>query len=163
MLTIITGGIGSGKTTRLIELFKRQVPGSADGFVSMRQFIEQKPQGYELVRLLGPERAQLAINKLYYHGQYERPMLFDQFIFDTDAFAMGCTIIEAALKLTSVRSLFIDEIGPIELSGAGFSKPFESALSHERTSTKDIFVCIRSGCLEAAISHFGITRYELFD
>lgn len=150
MVTIITGEVDSGKTTALLRRFSVRPAGKA-GFVCKKIYEGTALTGYELCSLATPERRIIAVlrgDKLITEDTFS----FGPFLFFREGFRLGEEIIERAVKDGGVTELLIDEIGPLELEGRGFSRIFEVALN----SGKDVTVCIRSGCLMEAARRFGI-------
>lgn len=156
MVTILTGPSGSGKTTRLRALYARLEPGSADGFASERVLRDGRLLGYDLVRLSGAPRATLCTYKTAYGGGDARPLVHNGFVFDPEGFRLGESIVRTALSDPSVRSILLDEIGPIELQGRGFAPLFRRCLADSRRTNRDLYVCVRSGILEDVRSAFGL-------
>jgi nucleoside-triphosphatase THEP1 len=56
-----------------------------------------------------------------------------------------------------VTPLYLDEIGPLELEGKGFSHILRDCLA----SQAELFLVVRTGCLKDVLKAFGIREYEL--
>ncbi len=148
MLTILTGAIGSGKTTRLRTLYAAMPPGTAEGFASERVFEEGRLRGYDLVRLSNGERRTLCVD-LAVAQDPPRPVLVRRrFAFDPEAFRFGERIVADALADPKVRCILLDEVGPLELEGRGFAVLYRRTLAESRHHGKDVVACVRAGILE---------------
>lgn len=161
MLKIILGEIGSGKTARLLASCSEQPLGCADGFASIKTCIEGDFAGYRLRRLAGDEEIELAVKGRYYKGQFELPLCYDQFVFNNEAFRFGERVVINALADDSIRAIYIDEIGPIELQREGFHKLLSYLIAEKAFVKKDIYICVRTSCLRQVLKEFGITSYLL--
>lgn len=161
MLTIITGEIGSGKTARMLEIFHGLKGKGADGIASMKVNRDTEFEGYDLMRLANGERKRLAVRKPLYIGEFERPLFYDQFVFDTDAFLFGTGVITAAIDDPTVEHIFLDEIGPLELEGKGFHAALGPLFKDEVKEKKQVYVCVRDSCVEPVITKYGIKSYVL--
>lgn len=157
MLTFITGKIDSGKTARMLEMYEKLKHEGADGFVCTKVFSGKDFKGYDLMRLGSPSRFQLAVLDVDYQGGFSKPVLFDRFVFNAECFLEGADILSEAISNASVKHVFIDEIGPLELRGEGF--PGIIALLSDRSllSRKDFYVCTRDSCLAPLLEAIGPT------
>ena len=159
MIRIITGPVDSGKTTRMLELYRMAGPGTAGGFISRKLFRDGSFTGYEISRLSDGESRLLAVLANGDHG--EAAVLtpdcfqFSRFIFFNDAFRFGESVIEALQQDPGITDLFLDEIGPLELEGKGFAQLLD------RLDKQKMNLClgIRSDCLAAAVERFGLSPY----
>ena len=169
MVYIISGEIGSGKTTRMLELYSKAVLGTADGLVSRKIYLgagesspvslegesresEAGPIGYELLRLSNGESRVLVMLASHYNGEFEKSFRFDRFVFSEDGFRFGEGVIEELLEDDSISDIYIDEIGPIELKGQGFCQILHKALQTD----KNLYLSVRSKCLDRVLERFGI-------
>jgi len=161
VLTIITGEIGSGKTSRMLEVFRDLKGGAADGIASVKLVSDTEFEGYDLVRLADNKRRRLAVRKPLYIGEFERPLFYDQFVFDADAFLFGADVIDSAIKDPLVEHIFLDEVGPLELEGRGFHPILKALFSEDVTAVKHVYVCVRDSCVDPVIARYGIKSYLL--
>ena len=130
---IITGDKGSGKSTRLLEISKT-IPNSA-GFISIRT-----ENGYSLLDLSTGKFSPLMTDEPLFPDLFRR-WYFDQRLFDT-----------ANSKLESISSgtVFIDEIGRLELDGGGFAPALRALRSHDI----DLIIAVRDAFLQDVIERF---------
>ena len=82
---------------------------------ALRTCIEDDFTGYRLRRLAGDEEIELAVKSQYYKGQFELPLCYDQYVFNKEAFRFGERVVIMHWQMISIRAIYIDEIGPIEL------------------------------------------------
>lgn len=141
MLHIITGEVNTGKTTRMRALFLQKE--AADGLVSEKIWEDGKFRGYRLVHLQGRETMELALLKDEYHGQFPTACRFGPFVFSQPAFQFGADLLKQLCMNPAINSVFLDEVGPLELKGQGFASILP-VLLHSR---KNLFLTIRGDCL----------------
>ena len=155
VLRIVTGAVNAGKTSRMKELYC-QTP-SADGFLSEKVFSGGVFLGYRLVRLRSGEGRLLALTKDAFCGQYREACRLGLFIFSKEAFDF---VVQGLLSIywdDTVTAIFLDEAGPLELSGLGFARILPILLH----SGKEIYLTVRRACLEQFLIEFDIGEYEL--
>ena len=158
-VTIITGEMDAGKTTELIRLYSELPAGTADGFASIKVFSEQGVlEGYDLKRLASGERfpfIRLSPGDavLPQKDSFE----FDRFNFLREPLAIAEQAIMDILSDSSIRTILLDEIGPVELQGNGFCSALKVLLENE----KDLYLCINRKNLDPVAKKFGIVTYRL--
>jgi len=114
---IITGPVQGGKTTFLAELCKvLEVRGlKIGGFLCPGGFDAGERSGFSLKNIgTGAEVAMASVMETKYWMKYRR------FWFNPDAFKQGRKWMQACLR-QEPDMLIIDEVGPMELEGAGWS------------------------------------------
>lgn len=154
-LHIVTGAVNAGKTARMKELYRQT--SAADGYLSEKIFSHGVFLGYRLVSLRGEEERLLALTKEAFHGQYHEACRLGEFIFSQEAFRFGIQGLLRMHKDPAVCSIFLDEAGPLELRGEGFA----SILSILLRGEKEIYLTVRSACLERFLITYGIEEYDL--
>ena len=160
-MNIITGEMDAGKTTELIRLYHELPAGTADGFASIKVFSEQGVfEGYDLKRLAtGKTVPFIRLSKADEVPPQQDSFVFDRFIFLREPLAIAEQAIMDILSDSSIRTVLLDEIGPVELQGNGFC----SALKVLLESEKDLYLCINRKNLDLVSSYFGIKDYSLFE
>lgn len=115
---IITGKVGSGKSTLLGELTEilKQHGISMDGFLCRGELSHGERSGYTMVNVRDGQEIIFAT----IDSQKEWPF-YGRFWFNPEAFTVGKNIIRKAIDKKS-KLLIIDEVGPLELEGRGWSK-----------------------------------------
>lgn len=135
---ILSGPIGTGKTTSLLQWAKRK----------------QDIYGI-LSPLINGKRVFMDIAKeVSFHmeaGENEQGFKIGQYNFSKSSFEKASSIIKDAIN--NKGWLIIDEIGPLELRGEGFSLTLKEVLS---THTGNLLLVVREGLAEKVIAHFGI-------
>ncbi len=118
-VNIITGEMDAGKTTELIRLYHGMPVGTADGFASIKAFSEQGVfEGYDLKRLAtGKTIPFIRLSKADEAPPLQDSFGFDRFTFLREPLAFAEQAIRDILIDPSIRTVLLDEIGPVELQG----------------------------------------------
>jgi len=124
---IITGKVGSGKTTRLGELTTelRQRGTNMAGFLCRGDMKDGERTGYTLVNVR--DRSELLFATKCIHEGWPR---YGRFFFNQKAFAEGERMIKKAIEHKSSLVL-IDEVGPLELEGSGWAAMLDLLLKEK--------------------------------
>lgn len=158
-VAIITGEMDAGKTTELIRLYHELPAGTADGFASTKAFSEQGLfEGYDLkrlatgktvpfIRLSNPDAVPLQTDSF----------AFDRFTFLRESLTAAEQSIREILSDPLIRTVLLDEIGPVELQGNGFCRALKDLLA----SDKELYLCINRRNLDPVAKKFGIVTYSL--
>jgi nucleoside-triphosphatase THEP1 len=154
MLYIVAGGINEGKTEKMDALYHEKKQG--DGFLSKKIFVDKDFVGYEIVRLSSGEKMPLAYKSDHVPGDWDEMYRFGPFCFLKEAFAFARQIIDEIIE-KGIEPVFIDEIGPLELRGEGFCEILNKVLN----TGKDVYISIRSHCVEDVIEKFNIQKYVI--
>lgn len=161
-ITIITGNIDSGKTSWCNARFVSSESSAfkesrVDGFLSPKVLSDGLRIGYDVKRISTGERVPLARVKNVLPGDWKEACFYGAFSFSGPAFD--------AVKLwfsafaDSVDTVVMDEIGPLEIGGAGFGKVLGSVLK-EKNKFKNIYIVIRKVLVESVCLKFNIENYE---
>jgi nucleoside-triphosphatase len=146
---ILSGEIQSGKTTRLREWLKdkKNVCGFLTPVIAgKRQFFDIEKNVYFNMEADEADRDIISTGK---------------FIFSKKAFDAAEKIIEGGLN-KNAGWIVIDEIGPLELRGEGFSMLLKKILQTEERNY-NLVVVIRRSILDDAIKYFNIRNYNLLN
>ena len=154
MVHIITGAIDEGKTRKVEAIYRQMKKG--DGWVSGKIFLNEEFIGYEIQRLSTNEKLPLAYKKEYVPSGWDEICALGPFCFSKRAFEFAGKIIDEIIE-ENINPVFIDEIGPLELQGKGFCPMLEKILKTQ----KDIYMVVRSHCVDAVINGFAIKNYEI--
>ena len=130
---IITGDKCSGKSTRLLEISKT-IP-NPEGFISIRT-----ENGYSLLDLSRGKASLLMTDEPLFTDRFRR-WYFDQKLFDAA---------NSRLESISSGTVFIDEIGRLELDGGGFAPALRALRSHDI----DLIIAVRDVFLQDVIERF---------
>lgn len=160
-VTIITGEMDAGKTTELIRRYHELPVGTADGFASIKVFSKQGGfEGYDLKRLAtGKTVPFIRLSKEDELRAQQDRFIFDRFTFLRGPLAAAEQAIRDSLSDPLIRTVLLDEIGPVELQGNGFCR----ALNNLLESDKDIYLCINRKNLDPVTKKFEIAAYQLIE
>ena len=156
-LKVITGDFNSGKTERLMEIYRNQEKGTADGFACIKDFSNETGEfsGYSLKWLSSGITFPLAVLKEKIKEPIGGYFEFDRFLFSESAFFKASLMIKSLLLNPDIRTVFIDEIGMLELMGKGYSHIFSEALS----SDKNVYAVINKKNIEKVIKAYNVKNY----
>ena len=160
-VTIITGEMDAGKTTELIRLYSELPSGTADGFASIKAFSKQGAfEGYDLKRLAtGTTAPFIRLSKDDEVPPQQESFGFDRFTFLREPLAATEDVIRDIISDPAIRTILLDEIGPVELQGNGFCSALKSLLE----SDKDLYLCINRKNLDPVVKKFEIRAYRLIE
>jgi nucleoside-triphosphatase THEP1 len=152
MIYILTGPVGSGKTSALLRLVEswRSREFGFDGFLSLRLGDEEKTLGYDLYELRD-EKTQPLLRRT---GRPDWPKVGD-FYFVPEGLARAREIIA---KSSAADLLVIDELGPVELEGGGLWPALRGILFDDR---RRFLVVIRESIVEDFLSLLRPVRIEI--
>jgi nucleoside-triphosphatase THEP1 len=154
MVYIITGVIDEGKTREIEAIYRQMKKG--DGWVSRKVFLYEEFVGYEILRLSTNEKLPLAYKEEYLPPGWDEIYKIGPFSFSKQAFEFAGKIIDEIID-KNINPVFIDEIGPLELQGKGFCPGLEKILKTQ----KDVYIVVRSHCIEDVVNRFEIKNYEI--
>jgi nucleoside-triphosphatase THEP1 len=146
---ILTGAIGTGKTTRLIDwaLNQKKLKGIATPVIrDKRMFFDFETQAVFPMEITEGELDVLEV------GRYR---------FSAKAFRNAISIVEAA-SMTDIDFLVIDEIGPMEMRGEGFDKIVKKILKKEKRNFNLVLV-IRESIFKNVILNYNIQEHKLLE
>jgi len=148
MIRILSGPIGSGKTTRLIAW----APGRPD----VAGVVSPVVAGRRMFRDLrsGEERPMEGT------ADDPDPLVVGRYRFARTAFEQAVRWVEAGLADPAVAWTVIDEIGPLELRGQGFAPLLRRALAERDPG---LVLVVREGLVAVVTGQFGIGGWEPFD
>ena len=86
-------------------------------------------------------------------------MLVGRFVFDAAAFAEATKWLDVQLKDPNIKTLVLDEIGPLELSGGGWNSWLTKVFKNE--TSKTFILVVREGLVEKVVAHYGIANYTV--
>lgn len=162
MVTIITGKMNSGKTTRIKNIFEHTEEG--DGFISRKIMIGTDVYGFNAIRLSDGFEFPFMIHERYY---YDESIFSDDtgfaYIYEIGPYKVLKYAIEfidgTYLKLIEkmISPLYFDEVGLLEVKGLGYAKHILSALNNKL----DIIITAREDLILDIIEFFDITKYEI--
>ncbi|MEN8116485.1 MAG: nucleoside-triphosphatase [Bacteroidota bacterium] len=150
---IITGDIGSGKTTcikNLAEKLQKQNI-TVSGFYSSRVMRKNKAIGYDIVDISTRQTKKL----LRTSGNGSQNKIGRYFIYPE-----GLKAGEMALQRDSSQIVIVDEVGKLELEGNGWS----THLKHVVKNHKGYFLLsVRKEVIKEVIKHFNLSPKKIID
>ena len=156
MIKIITGETDSGKSTRFIGL--HELSDNDIGLFSKKLYDENRQiVGYNLLLLPSGSQLPFIIRKeKVLESEKENYLFQGRFALLKKSFNIGEQHI---LNHLSDRTVWIDEIGGLEIKGLGFANLVKILIR----SNCDLVITIRNTLLEKFIDQFGIEEYELLE
>lgn len=156
MVSIVTGKIDSGKTTRLLENYQRTKKG--DGIVSIKRMSGTDVLGFDAMVLSDEKTRPYLVHKrhlkptnLPLYVEHIGPYLI---LKDTKAFIDR--FYEMAIA-KHVSPIYFDEVGQLEIAGHGFGPWLKLALEEQL----DIVMTVRSDLVESIIKTYQIQTYQI--
>jgi nucleoside-triphosphatase THEP1 len=152
---IVTGAVGEGKTAWLVKLtgLLKERGISTGGILALRIMEEGKTTGYDITDIRTGERTPF----LRHTG--DATMGVERFSMDEAGLKAG----QRALDLSANRDMdviVIDEVGPLELKGQGWSNRISRLLNESRAM---IILAVRKNLTEEVIQKFGIAGAGVTD
>ncbi len=154
MVKIITGKINSGKTTMLLNQYRKNHTG--DGFVAIKNIHEQEVYGYTILRLSDNNTYPWMIRQNHYHQEFSNAGIFGPFYINLDIVPLLERVVDELIK-QQASPIYLDEVGVLEMNGGGYHNALKKVLS----SKLDLVLAIREDLVQPVTSHFAITDYEL--
>jgi len=154
---LISGIFDSGKTSRMIEIFNDLPKGKAEGFACVKIYNNQNDAvGYVMRRLSTNEDRTFIIDKKFYGDTFEHTFDYERFVFSKSVLNYVSDVIENAMQDSNINSLFLDEIGKLELLDLGFSELLKKMIR----SDKDLYLCVNERHIGEISNKFGIKQYR---
>lgn len=153
MVTIVTGKINSGKTTKMLNCYEATHKG--DGFVAIKIMQGNSVFGYDLKHLCG-KTYHWMIHQNHYQGQFEDEATFGPYHINLATLAIVSGIVKD-LVTRRISPIYIDEVGVLELNGGGF----HNLISEVLAARLDLVLAIREDLVKPFLAHFQIKDYEL--
>ena len=153
---ILTGNVGQGKTTYLVELIEilRSRNVKLSGFTAKGIHLKNERIGYDLENISSGESCTFIRKNpsagWFRHGKYH---------FNPEGVIFGNKILDEAAQ-SSKNLLIIDEVGPVELKGRGWSEGIGRIVSN--TDIIQLWV-VRSHILKRVIRNWRIGDIMIID
>ena len=93
----------------------------------------------------------------------DNPLAIGRFSFSRAAFAQAETTLLAAAANPATRWLLVDEVGPLELRGAGLAPALRQVLETAPAAGFDVVLVVREGLRAAVAEAFDISEFLVFD
>jgi len=149
MVSIVTGNINSGKTTRMLAHYLATKTG--DGFLSLKIMKDGLVMGYDSLWLSTMLEKPLIIRAENCSPQTLVACQIGPYCFLEETMNWINQAIDTMI-LNHVSPIYLDEIGGLELAHSGF----ESILTKLLASSLDLVIAVRSELVEDVMTHFHI-------
>jgi len=152
---IVTGSIGEGKTAWLAKLagLLREKGVSVGGILALRIVEDGVTTGYDISEISSGDRTPF----LRHTGS--ETMGVERFTMDDAGFIAGRNALDPANNLGN-DVVIVDEVGPLELKGRGWSEVLVSLLDETRAT---VIIAVRKTLKEAVIERFGMDDARVID
>lgn len=147
MITIITGEINSGKTTKMIDHYHTHRQG--DGFVSIKHMDHHHVSHYDIKKLSSDEKKILMMHELSLKNHQKQSLQVGPYHVFTDSIIWIEKDIKEMIQ-QKVSPIYLDEIGMLELNNEGF----HDILLEMIASNLDLILVIRENLLQEVISAY---------
>ncbi|MGD1840309.1 MAG: nucleoside-triphosphatase [Thermonemataceae bacterium] len=148
MIYLLTGPIGTGKTTQLTKWVaqQQQVAGILSPVIEGKRHLQDITSG--------------ASQLLEATATTQQPVQVGRYTFDETVFTWARACLQEALK-KSPRYLIIDEIGKLELRQEGLEPAVTEVLqAYQQQASFDLILVIRDTLLEKSIAHYTLTAFR---
>jgi nucleoside-triphosphatase THEP1 len=141
----------------MIKIFNDLPLGEAEGFACVKAYNDQHDTiGYALRRLSTNDETMFIYDKQFYDDSFENTTEFERFVFSLNALNHVLDVMDKAIINPKIKTLFLDEIGKLELINQGFSE----ILINMILSDKDLYLCINDRHIDAISSKYDIKSYH---
>jgi nucleoside-triphosphatase THEP1 len=154
MITIITGAVNSGKTTQLLKFYSENRQG--EGFALPKYYVNGNYAGQKIVRLSSGESTIFSLTKSYIPPHWHEDFHYENYSFSAEGMLLANHITDDII-MNNLNPVFIDEVGPLEIQKKGFYFITRKMISYQ----KDLFLTVRSACIQDIISLFNIKLSRL--
>lgn len=154
MLNIVTGKINSGKTTRLLNIYK--TTGSGDGFISIKNMRGSLVHSYDILRLSNHYKRQFVVHDQFLDRKLDIACQIGPYMFLEDTLDYIYDEYRKMIK-QGISPLYIDEIGMLELHDQAFHQIFKELLESHLT----IYAVIRKDLIEDVLKKYSIKEYTI--
>ncbi len=149
MKVILTGEINSGKTSYLKELVAQS--NAYAGILSVKKFENERFEGYDLFDVDSKSTHEFIRLSLASESITKR------FVFDQKMFRYADKLIKKGID--QGKTIIIDEVGPLELSGGGFDCTLRQCLE----SGFSYLIVVRRGLVDAVIQRYELKGVEIME
>jgi len=154
MIKIITGKINAGKTTTLLNEYRKNLIG--DGFAAIKKMKGKEVYGYTMLRLSDNSTIPWMIHQNHYHQDFSHSGKFGPFYLNLNLLPLLESVVNELVK-QQVSPIYLDEVGVLEIMGGGYHNILKKVLA----SGLDLVIAVREDFVKPVTSHFAINDYEL--
>ncbi len=155
MICLITGDINSGKTTKMLDIFKEYPQG--DGFVCPKVYSNGIFCRYDIRHLQSGHSMPFAYPVDSVPENWDEQIRYGKYTFSAQAFSFAETIADQSLK-NFISPFFLDEIGPLELD---LHEGFYSILKKKLSQDIDLYISIRKSRMNDLVNYFDMGKTHI--
>ncbi len=154
MVIIVTGKINSNKTTKMLEIYKKNKIG--DGFISIKNMVHDTVHSYDAMQLSTQEKNVLIKRTTFFDNDFEIACQIGPYLFNETTLRW---IDQSIIKLVhkGISPIYLDEIGLLELEDKGLHK----TLSYLIKKKIPLILSIREDLVEAIKTKYNIEINEI--
>ncbi len=154
MITIITGPINSGKTTKMEDIFKSNREG--DGFITLKLMGNDVVEGFDIMKISSKEIEPFIRRRGNELPEWKENCFLGPYTVSEEAVNWATKEIEEMIN-KDMFPIYLDEIGFLELNGKCFYKILKKMLN----ANGEIYISTRDENLDAVISKFDIKDVKI--
>ena len=154
MVTIITGKINTNKTTRMIAHYQENQSG--DGFVAVKNMIQDTVHSYDAMRLSTKEKRVLVKRDLFFEDDFTVLCSIGPYLFNDDTVVFIEKTIRACVK-QNISPIYMDEVGVLELN----DRCFHNLLSYLASKEIDLVLSMREDLVDAIVKKYRFSPVEI--
>jgi nucleoside-triphosphatase len=147
MITIVTGKINEGKTTKLKLMYHEDKKG--DGFIAIKKMDGTNVHSFLATKLSTKEQKVLMLHKNHYSESFISAGKIGPYLINLFTLSWVEKSIEKMIK-KKVEPIYLDEIGVLELDGYGYDRILRKLIE----SNLDLVITIRSDLVEKIKEHY---------
>lgn len=154
MIYLVVGKIGGGKSTLLHSIFAATCQG--DGLINRRVYQDDIWIGQDIVRLSTGEKVRFTIRDGYTPPNWDELWRLGNLTFSRNGMVFAEQVMQELID-NAVSPIFLDEIGPLELSERGFHRQFLQMIN----AGWNIYAAVRAECLDKVVAKYGLREFSL--
>ncbi len=154
MISIVTGKINGGKTTKLKSLYDESKIG--DGFISLKTMQDNHPIAYHMYRLTTEEKHLFICRDKTCKPEMLIHETIGPYHISASTYAWVNEIIQELIE-QKIEPLYFDEVGLLEVNKKGFYPLIKTMIDSEL----DVVFVVRKDLLKRFEKTFGISNYTL--
>jgi len=155
MIYFITGAIDSGKSTKLLSIYKALQKG--DGFYNVRRYKQRKTIGQDIVHLSTAKSIPFSRIDGFIPKDWDESEHFMNYSFSKQGLDFTKDIVNQIIT-KKIKVAYIDELGSLELQKQGLYEYFKILVLQDI----DIYAVCRTSCLKPVIDLFDILDYKIY-
>lgn len=156
MITIVTGKINEGKTTKIKLMYHEDKKG--DGFIAIKKMDGTNVHSFLATKLSTKEQKVLMLHKNYYSESFISAGKIGPYLINLFTLSWVEKSIEKMIK-KRVEPIYLDEIGVLELDGYGYDRILKKLID----SKLDLIISTRTDLLEKIKEHYNLKDVKVIE